>query len=72
MKKLFVAVLVVASAALASVAGAQATVDIGTAGASAVTNSTPYIAAAGGAALALWGLRKPIEIGMNFLKKMFK
>jgi intracellular septation protein A len=58
---------------VAGFASAQtATVDIGTAGATAVTASTLYIAAAGGAALALWGLKAPIRIGINFLKTMFK
>jgi hypothetical protein len=64
----FVPLVVFASGA----AFGQATVDIGAAGATAVTASTLYIGAAGAAALALWGLKAPIRIGINFLKTMFK
>lgn len=64
----FVPVLVLASGA----AFGQATVDIAAAGSTAVTASTLYIGAAGAAALALWGLKAPIRIGINFLKTMFK
>jgi hypothetical protein len=72
-KVLKVGVLVVlASGAAFGQAAGGATVDIAAAGTAAVASSTLYVGAAGAAALALWGLKAPIRIGVNFLKTMFK